>query len=525
MCLRNSGRFIAVLLAVIVSVQTLHAQIIRQPFAPGLSRAQQNADRMRQEMEQRMRELRERTRFPGSPIQSPVNSPRIPGNPIGIPANPIAAPNAKPGAKPIAAPTRPVAPTPPPQPSGLKFSPGPVTHSSGESILVRRPDGTRAVGRLHVTVGKTKIVMMPDGQLESFDLDDTRPTTDKFKPLTMNQIEKQILDDPKLRGFKTLKSKRFLYVYNCSEIFIESTRTIQESMYPGLKKWFGKSGIRVRTPELPLVVIAFATEDQYQDYRRMPDGVVAYYDTVSNNVLMYERSKLSDHAPEIAVKNAISTVAHEGAHQILHNIGVQQRLSRWPMWLSEGLAEFFAPTSTTRGARWSGLAASNHLRMKELSRFAQANRGKIGNGDQVKKITSADRLTSLGYAYSWALIHMQAQQHSKELYRCIRQCSNMRPLDGSPAVASDSPSATAVFEKFFGDDYADTEQELTQHLSRLDYVDPVLTQPHYIVQIAGQVMMTSSPEKVKELQKMGPAKVSRYPNRPTAEAAFKAIAQ
>ena len=47
------------------------------------------------------------------------------------------------------------------------------------------------------------------------------------------------------------------------------------------------------------------------------------------------------------------TVAHEGAHQILANIGVQPRLSDWPLWLIEGFAEYCAtPTRTKKGMAW-----------------------------------------------------------------------------------------------------------------------------------------------------------------------------
>jgi hypothetical protein len=98
----------------------------------------------------------------------------------------------------------------------------------------------------------------------------------------------------------------------------------------------------------------FRTEEEFHNYAPVPQGVVAYYDQITNRVVMFEQSDLVERVPEIAVKEAISTVAHEGTHQILHNIGVQQRLSRWPMWISEGLAEYFAPTSVDQRVRWKG---------------------------------------------------------------------------------------------------------------------------------------------------------------------------
>ena len=119
---------------------------------------------------------------------------------------------------------------------------------------------------------------------------------------------------------------------------------------------------------------------------------------------------------------------------------------------------------------------------------------------------------------------MAAKRHSKELLRCIRECHELRPLDGSPAVQHKIPTSTEVFEKFFGDDYAEIEQEMSKHLKGMNYVDPVKTQTHYIVVVAGRVAMTTSPERVKELTRFGGAKVTRYANRALAERAMQQIA-
>ena len=78
---------------------------------------------------------------------------------------------------------------------------------------------------------------------------------------------------------------------------------------------------------------------------------------------------MAEIAPDLAVKQSISTIAHEGVHQVLHNIGVQQRLSRWPMWISEGLPEYFAPTQVDERIRWKGVGLVNDLRLHSLVEY------------------------------------------------------------------------------------------------------------------------------------------------------------
>jgi hypothetical protein len=245
---------------------------------------------------------------------------------------------------------------------------------------------------------------------------------------------------------------------------------------------------------------------------------------------LYEQSRLNRVAPEIAIKNTISTIAHEGVHQILHNIGVQQRLSRWPMWLSEGLPEFFAPTSVSRGTRWAGLGATNVLRMHEIESEWKKQRSPLSNGKTLNDLVQTTQLESLGYAYSWALIHMLARKNRKELFACIRECSEWKPLSSLPdADRSQSlKSSEELFKSHFGDDYGKLEQTLLRHLKQLDYVNPVDSQTHYLL-ISGTRYygLTTSPERVKQLQSqahpLSRIQVRAFPNRMAAERAMRAL--
>jgi len=179
-------------------------------------------------------------------------------------------------------------------------------------------------------------------------------------------------------------------------------------MYPGLFGYFRRLQIDVHDPEVPLVVIIFHTEEEFEEYRAMSESVAAYYDSISNHVVIYEQSKLATIAPELAAKASISTIAHEGVHQILHNIGVQHRLSRWPTWISEGLAEYFAPTSVGRRFRWKGVGKVNDLRMSELGTYLK--RPRLQPGEMVRQTIAANSLSPTGYASAWALTHFLAQR-------------------------------------------------------------------------------------------------------------------
>jgi hypothetical protein len=214
----------------------------------------------------------------------------------------------------------------------------------------------------------------------------------------------------------------------------------------------------------------------------MPPGVVAYYDPLTNRVFMYEQSRLSQVRPDLALGQAISTIAHEGVHQILHNIGVQQRLSVWPMWLSEGLAEFFAPTTMGAKLRWKGPGQVNDLRMFELEQYVRGNAAKDTSGELVEHTVLAGRLTSTGYASAWALVHYLAKAKKPELMALIRESARIGPLTGATDISSLGivRSNRDSFVKHCGGDFKDMEQRVIAHLKKLPYVDPFLDAPHFV---------------------------------------------
>ena len=124
--------------------------------------------------------------------------------------------------------------------------------------------------------------------------------------------------------------------------------------------------------------------------------MIAYYHTLTNRVVMHEESRLKSLNPELALKQKINTIAHEGVHQLLHNIGVQTRMSAWPMWITEGIAEYLSPTTTGKYMRWKGAGQVNDFRMLELERFLQLNTQ--SPGDWLTETILASRLDSQGYA-------------------------------------------------------------------------------------------------------------------------------
>jgi hypothetical protein len=357
-----------------------------------------------------------------------------------------------------------------------------------------------------------------------------------FEPLTKEKLVER-LQATEFKGFKVKQTKHYIYLYTTSEEFAFGTSKILESMLPGMRKWVDGQKLAAHDPEVPLVVVMFRTETDFQRYRRMPEGVVAYYDTLSNRVAMFEESARFAGRRDLAIQQAISTIAHEGTHQILHNIGVQQRLSIWPMWLSEGLAEFLAPTEVSKKLNWKGPAQVNDLRMFELEQYVKSRGTEPPDGDTVKHTVLAARLTSTGYASAWSLTHYLATKKRLDFNKYLGEIAKIGPLEGSVEITPPGlvQSNVGPFEKCFGGNYVELEKKLIQHLQAQKYDDPFANMPHFAALVSyhdgkrprrevgtfhsfalAQKWSREMREKNSAIQDDGIV-IQEFPNRPAAE--------
>jgi hypothetical protein len=186
------------------------------------------------------------------------------------------------------------------------------------------------------------VVLLPDGSLG---WPDGEVVTDRpFRPWTARQLRHALLSGP-FRGFRAVERAPYLVLTQGSDDFARDAAELLQQLYRDLSDCLDEGGIPVRQPEFPLVAIIFKDETAFRRHRPVDPDVRAYYEITTNRIVLYERSEQDFRAPELSALRRPQTIAHEGVHQILQNVGVQPRLASWPPWLVEGLAEYYAPTS------------------------------------------------------------------------------------------------------------------------------------------------------------------------------------
>ncbi|MEQ8788976.1 MAG: DUF1570 domain-containing protein [Pirellulaceae bacterium] len=424
---------------------------------------------------------------------------------------------------------------------GFRISDGEVRPGDGRCVTTRDEQDREVVARVHADVGDSRIVLLPDGTLVARTKEESPPTDRPFTPFEVDQLAERLTsgDSAPFNGFRVRTSTRYVFVYNTSEEFAQVASRVLESMFRGVVLSARAAGIEVHQPPTPLVVVMFGDEAELQRLRRMPAGMAAYYHTVENRVYLFEKPTKSDLDPELWVREKLSTIAHEGAHQVLCNIGVQQRLSVWPAWLAEGLAEYFAPTSTDKRLNWKGAGEVNNFRLAELEEFLKARDASAADGALVEQTVTAARLNSAGYASAWALVHLLAETRRDQFNRLLADASQMAPLEGPGREFGRGvvPDNLRLLREHVLDEPAELERRLILHLKRLPYRDPYADWPHYVAlvsygnarspnRVASAFRTSSAAERWRDQQLAGlsaadrrsaEAAVQTFANRLTAE--------
>jgi hypothetical protein len=399
--------------------------------------------------------------------------------------------------------------------------------------------GQPVVAHVHVGVGEYCIVRLPNGHLEARRRHEMELTARPFQPLSSDAFE--ALLRAKFPTFQIRRTERYLFVSNTSHTFTEHAVGLLDAMHAHLDSYLSKHRLTLTTPEHPLVVVMFSSVEEMRAFQRLVSGEVAFYDPRTNFVVLREPQGARGAAEELEMSQAWATIAHEGAHQILANIGVHQRLAVWPMWLAEGLAEYLAPANFTRRLRGRGPGSVNNWRMHEIEQYLAGRAAGRPAGELVKETVSASKLTSTGYATAWGLTHYLANQHKTAFSHYLRKCSEIRPLEGAtqflpPGIC---PQNLVEFREAFGDDLTELEKKLIHYLIRLPYDPPLAHHPHYLAQIlipAGrnkyerraalfltQEMAEKWQVEVLEQQRPGDQQatvqrsITEFPNRRTAE--------
>jgi hypothetical protein len=330
----------------------------------------------------------------------------------------------------------------------------PSTSTARDRMLVGDASGRVLVSRLYAQGPGGPVVQLPDGSLgwPEGEVFTDRP----FRPWSAQQVVSSIRNG-RDRNFRIIERPPYVVLTEGSDAFAEQAADLLQALHQDLTACLEDGGIPVTEPEFPLVVVIYRDEAAFRRYRPVDPDVRAYYEVASNRIILYESSAQDLRAPELAALSRPQTIAHEGIHQILQNIGVQPRLANWPPWLVEGLAEYYSPTalpdpSADSRADWGDYGRANFGRVNPLhmatlidlqnpstplAHLRGPGQGKgspawasLGPDEPwVTHLILRTELSPTDYALAWCLTHYLAQNHPDAFRTYLLALGQRLPLE------------------------------------------------------------------------------------------------
>ncbi len=333
------------------------------------------------------------------------------------------------------------------------------TQAETRRIIVGDADGRVMVARVLGERGQDVVALLPDGRLGW--PDGVVPTDRPFVADSADALQTRLLSG-EFRGYTVHPTDHYLVFSRGSREFGDSSAQLLESLYRGLMVALARAGVPVHDAEFPLVAVIDPTERDFRARHGVSPEVRAYYHVPSNRIFFHEDSGRDRNAPDLAAMRRPQTVAHEGTHQILQNIGVQPRLAAWPAWLTEGLAEYCAPTTTRAGGDWASFGKVNPFHMatfRALSDPLSLVPTGPRRGTGVESLVNRPELSPTDYARSWALTHYLATARPEAFVDYLRVLGQLRPLERRTA-----DQQLADFRAAFG---RDLDRKVANYLGHL----------------------------------------------------------
>ncbi|APW60603.1 DUF1570 domain-containing protein [Paludisphaera borealis] len=379
---------------------------------------------------------------------------------------------------------------------------------------IRGDDGRPVVARLHGHRDGKTVVVLPDGRLGIPSM--VVPSVEPFSPISGDEMERRAQTGP-FATFQVHRTPHYVILYQSSRPFATNTGKLLEDLYKRLIEAFHKHDVPVHEAEFPLVAVIFRHESDFRAHRPVDADVRAYFEIFSNRIFLFETSEREGVEPEISALLTTQTVAHEGTHQILQNIGVQPRLSAWPLWLVEGLAEYCAaPLSSRKGApTWDGLGQINSLHMATLRELDDPlslsmkgpddrlrSRLRKPGQPMVEAMLRKSDMTPTDYALAWAVTHYLAMKRGPEFTRFLSVMGQTSPLE--PKTPDDH---VRQFREAFGEDLAKMDKTIDAYLRKLSRQKGYDPMPYYAVMfeqplpigiVRHAAMVSQSPQVIQQ---------------------------
>jgi len=357
-----------------------------------------------------------------------------------------------------------------------------------DHVTFRRDDREQSVsGQIEVTAQDGGLLLLSaDGTLwaiEPHEIVKQRSDGEPFRPLSRDELAKQMLSELPA-GFDTYTTRNYLICYNTSREYAAWCGLLFERLYKGFTNFWTRKGLKLRDPDLPLVAIVFDSRASYARFAqgelgKSADSIIGYYSLRTNRVTMYDltgveslraggarrgsTAQINQMLGQPEAELLVATVIHEATHQIACNSGLQTRFADVPLWVSEGLAEYFETPDLQSAKGWRSIGAVNANRLARFREYLEKR-----PSDSLKSLIADDkrirdtRQSLDAYAEAWALNYYLINHHPKQYVAYLQSLADKKPL-----FWDDPQARLRAFQDAFGDNLGQIDSDFLRQMQKV----------------------------------------------------------
>jgi hypothetical protein len=322
--------------------------------------------------------------------------------------------------------------------------------AGGENWTMQiRVDGHAYEGRLVGRDAERLMFQERDGALRTFDLDrvsDWKKTSSSFAAKTYRELRGDLQAEFG-RGFVVSGASQYVVVHSPGgEVWAERLDDIYRSFF----RFFELRGLRLSSPEFPLIAVVFPDKPAFDVYARehgfkLSPQVYGFYAPATNRVYLFDRP--TPGATRGSWELGRQIVYHEASHQLAYNAGLHSRTGEMPQWLVEGLGTYFETKAV-----WSREPSTAQTRLHPDQAATYLDFVAKQKGTYLQDFVANDGLFQRepldAYALSWALTYYLTEQNSSAYLRYMQKIAAL-----PPGTEYGAKQRLADFEATFGSDW------------------------------------------------------------------------
>jgi hypothetical protein len=283
----------------------------------------------------------------------------------------------------------------------------PVVAEQPKILEVQLVDGSYCKGMPIHWDSRTAILLNRSGALRWLDVEQIkshRLQDEVFTPMSTPEARMHLQSEMG-QAYETLVAGPYVLAAPVGESARWRDRFL--ALLAGYHRYFSLRGWSLRQPDFPLVVIVFASRQEFLDYASahhgaLPAQTVGSYFTESNRCILYTQP----HTAGIGWSETEATIVHEAVHQLAYNTGMHERLFAHPLWFAEGLATMFEQKSVyDLGIDRSSIG--NRIHVAQLETLAPLVSDSALMRREISQLIESDTTfrqnTQRAYALAWGL--------------------------------------------------------------------------------------------------------------------------